>query len=147
MKVELAYGRGGLVVQVPDHATIVLPQEVAGLPDEEAAIRVALRQPIGCPPLRHMVNPDDQVVIAFSDITRPMPNDRVLPVLLRELDHVPRQNVLLLNSLGTHRPNTPEELTSMLGAEITQNYAIYQHDAWDESTLVDLGVTSRSIPY
>jgi len=144
MQVELAYGSEGLAVEVPDGATVVLPREAPGLPNEGAAIRAALRRPVGCPPLRDMVDPDDRLVIVFSDITRPIPNDRVLPVLLRELEHVPCRNILLLNALGTHRPNTPGELVAMLGAEIVQAYTICQHDAWDRAGLVDLGLTSYS---
>ena len=142
MQVELAYGSEGLVVRVPDHADVVLPRQVSGLPDERSAIESALRHPIGCPPLRDLVGPDDHVAIVISDITRPMPNDRVLPVLLKELAHVPRDNVLLLNALGTHRPNTPRELEAMLGADILRNYAVHQHDAWDGGGLVDLGITA-----
>ena len=115
MQVDLAYGREGLMVQVPDEATILLPQKVPGLPDERSALQAALREPIGCSPLRDMVRPDDRVVIVFSDITRPMPNDRVFPVLLQELAHLPRENILLLNALGTHRANSPQELEEMLG--------------------------------
>jgi len=141
MQVELAYGRQGLVVQVPDDAMVVRPREVPGLGDEQGALRAALRQPMGCLPLAALVQPDDRVVIVFSDITRPMPNDRVLPVLLQELSHVPRENITLLNGLGTHRPNTPQELGSLLGAEVARSYAIRQHDAFDEAGLVDLGRT------
>ncbi|MHB1295414.1 MAG: nickel-dependent lactate racemase [Anaerolineae bacterium] len=141
MDVELAYGRQGLTVQVPDDATVLLPRPVPGLPDEAASIRAALRAPIGSAPLRDRVKPDDHVVIVFSDITRPMPSDRVLPVVLGELTHVPRENIVLLNALGTHRPNTREELEGMLGAEIVRDYQIVQHDGWDTSNLVDLGTT------
>ena len=141
MQVELKYGQTGLTVQVPDEATILLPKQAPGVPDEQQAIETALREPTGCPPLRDMVSPDDQVVIVFSDITRPMPNNRVLPVLLQELAHVPRERSLLLNALGTHRANTPSELEEMLGKEIVRSYTVIQHDAWDDDNLADLGVT------
>jgi lactate racemase len=141
MRVELAYGRKGLTVKVPDEATLVRPREVPGLGDERAALEAALQSPIGCLPLRERVRADDHVVIVFSDITRPMPNARVLPVLLRALAHVPREHIVLLNGLGTHRPQTPQELEAMLGAEIVHNYTILQHDAWDTAHLVDLGMT------
>ncbi|MGI5916869.1 MAG: nickel-dependent lactate racemase [Anaerolineae bacterium] len=141
MQVDLAYGQNGLTVRVPDYADVLLPREVPGLSDEPAAIRAALRAPEGRPPLRDAVRPHDRVVIVFSDITRPMPNDRVLPVLLDELSHVPDENIVLLNALGTHAPNSPEELESMLGAEIVRRYTIMQHDAWDEANLIDLGET------
>lgn len=143
MQVELAYGRGKLTVRVPHHADVVLPRELPGLPDEQAALQAALRNPLGCSALRDLVRPEDRVVIVFSDITRPMPNGRVLPVVLRELRHVPRERIVLLNGLGTHRPNTPEELRTMLGTDILQSYTILQHDAWQAENLVDLGGTRR----
>lgn len=81
--VHLAYGRHGLTVTLPDDGvTVIEPRYVPGLPDEAAAIRQALRSPIGSPPLVELVRPTDTVAVVFSDITRPMPNDRVLPVLL-----------------------------------------------------------------
>ena len=141
MQIELAYGQQGLVVEAPDQATVLLPQATPALADEESAILAALCHPLGCPALREQLRADDRVVIVFSDITRPMPNERVLPILLGELRHVPRENVLLLNALGTHRANTSQELEVMLGPEIVANYDIVQHDAWDGDALVDLGST------
>ena len=143
MRVRLAYGKEGLWVDLPDrNVTVVEPRYVPGLPDEAQAIRDALRAPVGTPPLRERVRPDDTVAIVFSDITRPQPRDRMLPVLLEEIAHVPRERVVLLNALGTHRPNTADELSGMLGPDIVTNYRVAQHDAWDRANLVHLGRTS-----
>jgi len=143
VRVKLAYGKEGLWVELPDeNVTVVEPRFVPGLPDEREAIRKALRDPMGTPPLRELVRSTDTVAIAFSDITRPMPNDRVLPLLLEELSHVPRKNIVLINALGTHRRNTEEELVKMLGREIVEGYRIVQHDAQDKNGLVHLGESS-----
>ena len=143
MKVRLAYGRTGLEVDLPDeNTTVVEPQYAEGLVDEVAALRAALRRPIGSPPLRELVKPDDTVVIVFSDITRPTPNDRMLPLLLAELAHVPKENIILLNALGLHRHNTPDELARMLGVDVVANYRVVNHEAYDKSRLVYLGRTS-----
>ncbi|MBE9470732.1 MAG: nickel-dependent lactate racemase [Chloroflexi bacterium] len=142
MRVKLAYGREGLWVDLPDrNVTVMNPRFVEGLPDEEAAIIQALRRPLGTPPLREMVKPEDTVAIVFSDITRPTPNDRLLPPLLAELCHVPREQIVLINATGMHRPNTEEELRGMLGDGVVDDYRIVQHDAWDESGMVNLGQT------
>jgi len=142
MRVKLAYGREGLWVDLPDrNVTVVDPRFVEGLPDEEAAIIQALRRPLGTPPLREMVKPEDTVAIVFSDITRPTPNDRLLPPLLGELCHVPREQIVLINATGMHRLNTEEELRGMLGDGVVDDYRIVQHDAWDESGMVNLGQT------
>ena len=143
MRVKMAYGKQGLWVELPGrNVTIVEPRAIPGLPDEEAALRQALRSPLGTPPLRDLVTPGDTVAIIFSDITRPQPRERMLLALLKEIAAVPREQIVLLNALGTHRPNTEEELVRMLGAEIAANYRVVQHDAWDETHLVSLGETS-----
>lgn len=142
MKVRLAYGKQGLWVDLPDgNVTVVEPRYAAGVPDEMEAIRAAVRAPIGSPPLRDLVRPSDSVAVVFSDLTRPQPRDRMLPVLLDELGHVPRSQIVLINALGTHRPNTRNELVSMLGRDIVEAYRVVQHDAW-ASDLVYLGRTS-----
>ena len=140
MKIKLAYGKSGLEVELPDAGVDVIePHFVAGLRDEQQALRQALRDPIASPPLRELVNPGDSVAVVFSDRTRPMPSDRVLPVLLSELEIVPRENITLINAVGTHRSNTPEELEAMLGRSIVEKYRILQHRPRDRESMVRLG--------
>ncbi|MDP3064620.1 MAG: lactate racemase domain-containing protein, partial [Chloroflexota bacterium] len=147
MKVELAYGRGALPVDVPDgRSTVIEPEYVPGLPDERAAIRAALRKPLGSPPLREIVRPGHRVTISICDITRPMPSDIVLPVLLEELSTVPRLQVTILVATGTHRGNTPEELDRMLGVEVARSYRVVNHNALDKGTLRYAGQSPQGVP-
>lgn len=143
MKVELAYGRAGLVAEVPDTATVISPRHLPGLADERAAFTAAVREPIGTRPLRDLVRPDQQVVIVISDMTRPTPNERLVPWILAELDHVPRSRFLILNGTGTHRPNTAAELEQMLGAEVVRTVRVKNHSAYAEGDLRDLGTSDR----
>jgi lactate racemase len=146
MRIKLAYGHEGLWIDLPDsvHATVIEPLFVPGLADEAAAIRTALREPIGSRPLRELVAAESaaarnpSVAIVFSDITRPMPNNCVLPVLLAELAEagVHDEQITLINGLASHRKQTDAELEGMLGAEIIHRYRIIQHDAWDGANLV-----------
>jgi len=143
MHIRLAYGRKGLAVELPDKApvTVIEPEFVPGLKDERATLAEALNSPVGCPPLRELVRPSDTVAVVFSDLTRPMPNDRVFPVLLEELARVglPDEHIVLVNALGTHRPQTEAELKTMLGEAVVNRYRIVQHNAWDEATLAPVG--------
>lgn len=143
MQVELAYGRDGLIVELPEQTDIIRSQFLPGIPDEQAALQEALQKPIGSPPLAAMVKPGDKVAIVHSDITRPTPNDRILPVLLSALEEagIAREDITLLNALGTHRPQTDGELRMMLGEEIVENYRCLQHNAFDDEILVPLGTT------
>ncbi len=148
IEVVLAYGRDGLRVRAPASAAVLRVREVAGLADEAEAIRAALRQPIGSPPLAERVRPGQTVAISHSDITRATPNDRILPVLLAELEAAGarREDITLFNALGTHRPQTEAELRGMLGDFIVDHYRCRQHDAFDESGLTALGATARGHP-
>jgi nickel-dependent lactate racemase len=122
----------------------VTSQFVPGVPDEAGAIRDALRHPIGSPALAARVKPGDRVVIAHTDITRATPNDRILSILLSELEAagVERRDITLLNALGTHRPQTETELRAMLSDSIVDGYRCVQHNAFDDNNLVPLGQTS-----
>jgi nickel-dependent lactate racemase len=145
MKLTLAYGRNGLSVDLPDTTEVLNPRFVPGLSDESSAVAAALRLPINSPPLAALVKPGHRVVVVHTDITRATPNDRMLPVLLDELESagVARSDITLLNGLGTHRPQTEAELRSLLGERVTANYRCLQHDCHDSANLVSLGTTSR----
>jgi nickel-dependent lactate racemase len=145
MNIKLAYGKTGLNIEMPDelNVTVVEPRYVPGLPDSEAALRDALRSPIASPPLRELVKPGDRVGIIFNDITRPTPDHLMLPAILDELAHVPRENVTLFNALGTHRPNTDAELRAMLGDALVDGYRIAQNNSFDPTTQIQLGTTAR----
>ena len=145
MKVRLAYGRTGLGIDLSDawDVTVVEPRFVPGLAEPRAALRQALRSPIQAPPLSDLVKPDQTVGVVFSDITRPTPNHLILPAVLDELSHVPRGNITLFNALGTHRLNTEAEIRGMLGDALVDGYRIVQNDAFDGSTQVHLGTTTR----
>lgn len=147
MHVELAYGDEGLKLTLPDeNVTVIEPEFVPGLEDEEAAFLDALRHPIGTQAPRELIKPSNTVAIVFSDITRPVPNDRILPWLLRELDFISRENITLIVATGTHRPNTREDLKHMLGEEMVENYRIINHDTSDQASLTYLGESSFGSP-
>ena len=125
MHVELAYGKGALTIEVPDdRTTVIVPTYLPGLPDVRSALVNALRNPVGTAPLRRMVKPDQTVAISVCDVTRPMPSAELIPVLLGELAHVPRDQIAILVATGTHRANTREELEAMLGVEVVRDYPV-----------------------
>ena len=141
-QVQLAYGKTGLPVNVPDSAIVVEPRHLPALADDKAAVVAAMRNPQGTPPLKSMVGKDDTVAIVISDITRPTPNHKLVAGIMEELDHVPRENFVIINGLGTHRANTQEELAGMLGWDIVNTVRIENHDAFDDAKLVRVGRNS-----
>ena len=141
-KVNLAYGKGNMVITVPDEAVVIEPRHLPGLQDEKKAVQAAMRSPIGSPALKGMVKPTDTVAIVISDITRPTPNHKIVPWIMEELDQVPKSNFVIINGLGSHRANTKEELIQMLGKEVVDQVRIVNHDAFDDNELVHVGKNS-----
>lgn len=140
MRVKLAYGRSGMTVNLPDlRTTVIEPQFMPGLPDQGLSVVHGLLHPIRSRPLSEVVSAGDTVAVVFCDITRPMPNAVVLPLVLEQLSHVPREQIVLICATGTHRANTREELEQMLGQEVVRKYRIVNHNATDKSTQTMVG--------
>jgi lactate racemase len=149
MNVALAYGRGHLPVEFPDDRTTVIePLPRPALADERGAFLAALESPIGAPPLAAWLKPGCSICINFTDITRATPNERIIPWLLAFLESkgVRREQITLLNQLGTHRPNTREELERMLTPEVVANYRVVNHEPYDHDACVQFGVTKTGAP-
>jgi nickel-dependent lactate racemase len=141
MRVELAYGRNGTSVEVPEDAEVVVPVDEVGLADEAAGITEALRRPLRGPSLYELVAGAHRVAVVFPDLTRPMPNRTVLPPLLQELAEagVPTSAVTLLCATGTHRQATSEEMAELVGVDIAADHTIVDHDATDEGAHRQVG--------
>ncbi|MBZ5752074.1 nickel-dependent lactate racemase [Metabacillus rhizolycopersici] len=139
MKTELLYGKKGISVEVPDHSFIIEPKNLPKLPNHEEAIRQALRNPIGAPPLKESVKSTDTVAIVISDITRPTPNHILVPLLIEELNHVPLENFVIINGTGTHRDQTREEFVQMLGEWVVENIRIVNNQCHNKESLVNVG--------
>jgi nickel-dependent lactate racemase len=147
MKVELSYGQGSVAVDFPDNRTTVIkPSAITGLTEERTAFLTALDQPIGTRPLREWIQPGCRVCVVFTDITRATPNERLIPWLMEYLAEVPPGNITLLNSLGSHRPNTTRELEEMLTPSVMKRYRVLNHEPENSTNLVALGHTRDGSP-
>jgi nickel-dependent lactate racemase len=133
VRVTLAYGTGGLEVEVPDDAVVVEGREPTALADEGEAVRRSLREPLSGPALGDLIGADGSVVVVFPDLTRPMPNTTVLPPLLSELERAGAgpERVELLCATGTHRQATAAEMAVLVGPEVISRYRVHDHEADD----------------
>ncbi|HEX8966385.1 MAG TPA: nickel-dependent lactate racemase [Chloroflexota bacterium] len=130
-RIELAYGRQRLNLELDVNADIIEPRHVPGLADEAEAIRRALRAPASGPPLSQALTRGAPVGISVCDVTRPFPGRRVLPVLLDELQAAGAGPITIFIATGTHRICTPDELDQMLGDQVLRRCRVVQHDAFD----------------
>jgi len=148
LQIMMDYGRNGLLLDVPDDADIFLVRETPVVADETATIREALRNPFQSAPFGSHIRKGMNVLIVHTDVTRATPNDRLLPVILDEIERngIRKEDITLMNAVGTHRPQTEQELKHMLGDSIFENYTCFQHDAYDETQLISYGQNSQGHP-
>ena len=148
MKVTMDYGRDGLDIEVPDHALVLQMSNTPALSDLDQKLEEALAHPIGALALRQLARGRSDACIVISDITRPVPNAKILPPILRILEEegIAREDITILVGTGLHRPNEGEELVQLVGEEIACSYRIVNHKARERDTLTYLGDTSGGAP-
>ncbi|HUX09636.1 MAG TPA: nickel-dependent lactate racemase [Terriglobia bacterium] len=147
IELALRYGDGVKPVQLASGLkceTLAANLQPA-LPDPAGAVRSALRNPIGTPPLSEIVKPGERVAVLVNDITRLVHSEIFLPVLIDELNAagIPDQDIFIVFALGIHRRQTPEEQRRVVGEQVARRIALYDHDCYDRENLVSLGRTSR----
>ncbi len=147
MKLRLPYGEHGIDAEVPDTATVLVPEPVAALDDPLSAVRAAIEAPVAAPPLRGIVRAGQRAAIVVSDVTRPVPNEIILPPILETLEAggVRREDVTIVIGTGLHRPSRPDERRRILGDEILSRYRVVDHVAKDRSTQAYLQTTARGV--
>ena len=121
------------------------PGDVPPVADVDEEIRRALRQPVGSPPLRELARRGQRVVIMGDDATRLTPTQRIVPLLLDELNAagVPDGDITLVVATGTHRPMTGPEMAAKYGPGVGGRVRIVNHDCLDQANLAHCGTTRR----
>ena len=151
MRVELNYGKGMLPVDLPDglDVSVIRKPAMPVLPDPSAAVAQALAAPVGAPPIRDLARGRESCCILICDITRPVPNRLLLPVLIRELiaGGMKPADISVLVATGLHRPNEGDELAELVGDPwVLETVRVANHFARNDADHVELGRTRRGTP-
>ena len=143
MTIPLRYGRTGLALALPANldAQILHLNPLPPLENEAEAIEKSFQNPIGAAPLLELARGKKTACVVISDVTRPVPNAKILAPLLETLERggIERQNIVILVATGLHRPNVGAELEEMIGADIARHYRVENHVAKDVAAMTDLG--------
>jgi len=146
MRVELSYGRGILEVDLPDglDATVIRKPDMPVLSDPISSVQIALNTPVASRSLIDEARGARSACILICDITRPVPNELLLPPLLRALLeaglHADRIRVLV--ATGLHRPNEGQELEELVGEPwVLRTVRVENHFARSDADHVLVGTT------
>ena len=145
--VAISFGRGHLRLRLPAHAdvTTIRKRLLPKLPDQAQAIRAALAEPIGAPPLEVLARGKSSACILICDITRPVPNRLFLRPMIETMTGagIPLDRITILVATGLHRPNLGEELAELVGDPwVLAEVRVENHYARNDADHVDLGRTA-----
>ncbi|HOD28051.1 MAG TPA: lactate racemase domain-containing protein [Syntrophales bacterium] len=107
-----------------------------GLTPEEVAAKIA--RPVSGPVLEELARGRKQAVIVFDDMTRPTPAKEVATAILGALHRagMQRDQIRFLWALGSHAAYDMIAARKKLGDDIVENYAVYNHDAFQNCARV-----------
>ncbi len=150
MEIHLGYGDKDIKFSLPKKQIlhVIEGKPVEPVTDIPAAVKAALANPIGTPPLKQIVKKGDKVCLVASDITRGwVRNDLFLPPLLDELNAagIPDSDITLVVALGAHRHHTPQENLVTYGQAVVERIKIEQSYALDTEDFIKLGTTSQGV--
>ena len=151
MIAELKYGNGTIPLeypQTPNFQGVLYPAEACALPNPAAEVATSLNVPIDSIPLAQMAGGKKNAVIVISDITRPVPNRMLLPVIIAQLEQagLPADSISILIATGIHRPNEGAELEKLVGADIATNYRVINHMSKQDEDMVLVGHIGDGVP-
>jgi len=142
-------GKKMIHLEIPDHVPMqwVESKPMSPVSDVGKAVEEAMKHPIESPRLREIVKPGQTVAIIVTDITRKLPEEIIIPLLIKELlaGGIKKGDITAVVATGTHRPNTAEELKEKFG-EVVNEITFINHDAWNSKELLNLGKTTNGIP-
>ncbi|MEM2178337.1 MAG: nickel-dependent lactate racemase [Candidatus Methanomethylicaceae archaeon] len=151
MLIDLPYGKKRIItLEVPDENIyfIIDRSKLPTLKNIKKKISQALKNPIDASPLLKMVKPRNKVLIIGDDITRPTPQNLILPTLLNELNKIgiSDNNIEIIIGLGTHRYMTDKEIEEKYSKEVIERVSVLNHNYKDRNQLINMGKTESGIP-
>lgn len=150
MRVNLAFGKTGLTIDLPDGFQYRLLEARSAVPlaDPAGALERALDAPIASASLEDLACGKRSAAVSICDITRPAPNRQVLPPVLARLRAagIPDNEISILIATGLHRPATEAEIREICGESIASRYRVLNHNARNLAEHRCLGTTGSGTP-
>jgi len=117
MRIEIPYGHKHIFVDLPDGNILeVIKTEKQGqIKDERQIILEALEKPIASESLSELAKGKKSASILVSDVTRPCPSYKFLPIIVEELEETGLLDFSVVFGLGIHRSQTDEERRKLVG--------------------------------
>jgi nickel-dependent lactate racemase len=145
-KIELPFFDSSTELSIPDNweTQICTPKTLPTMSNDQ--LRKCFAEPIGTPKLREIAVGKKTAAVVVEDVTRPMRVDRLVPIVLGELEAggIAREDIVIVSAVGCHKPQTGPDFRRKLGDSIVDNYRTLSPSQYDQLTYV--GTTRRGTP-
>lgn len=153
MIVDIPYGEGSLIAEVPTGTRVIQPPWVFPTASPSQLIQEALMMPIATKSLRQIVKEKKpsgrgSIVIVVNDLTRPTPTAAMLEGLWKEMKMagVKEEMVTVVIATGDHKPPDNAEQEKIVGSTFKKLFHIESHNCRDEESLSYIGTTDGGLP-
>src|SRR2546421_8882436 len=147
--IQLGYGQASIEFEY-DAARfdVIAPHANDSHQLSDSEINAALDAPVDSPPLEDLITAGDTVLIVASDATRATGSAQIINLLVRRLiqNGTAPGDIAIIFATGIHRPVRQEEKLELLSPFIAQRIRTIDHDAYDASQLIQIGVNANGAP-
>ena len=123
---ELSFAKKTIAVNLAEDfdVQVLKPNSFQSDTGNEEEVTKALDNPISSMLIEELFEKGDTVAIVTSDITRPVPNKVILPLILERLHNagVQRDDIVIVFALGSHRQHSSAEMSTIVGEDIYNYY-------------------------
>ena len=109
-------------------------------------LRHKIVDPLGTLSLGELAKGKQEVAIVVDDLSRPTEASLIIPHLLEQLSDagISKNSIRFLISLGCHGAHTTEDFRKKLGANIVEQFGVYNHNCYENC--IEIGTTGSGIP-
>jgi nickel-dependent lactate racemase len=147
-KIQLRYGHDSISFAYDAARFDVLTTNHHPQTLNDAEIGAALDNPIDSPALEELIDAGDSVLIVASDATRATGSAPVINLLVRRLiqNGIAPPEIAIIFATGIHRAVRDDEKAELLTPFIAQRIRTINHDAYDATNLMQIGMTADGVP-
>jgi len=147
--IQLNYGHGALLYNYSDKLNIkvIYPNYHRALKNPQNKIKYLLENS-GYFRFSENHTSNSHVAIAINDQTRPVPNEILIPPLIKYLrkQGFSNNDIQFFIATGTHSPLEKALFREILPSDIIKSFQILSHDCDDHKNLIFLGKTKLGTP-
>lgn len=150
MEVQIPCGRKNIPLELPDEQVVGvrLPQPMEPVSDPDALLRESIEEGFASLAESLDLAPGARACIAVTDRTRSTPNQRIVPILLDQLNAVGvvDERISVISAGGMHAPDSPKELVANVGRTAVDRVEVITNDPDNDDVMVEMGTTDLGTP-